>query len=118
MSVENFENKEDKNKQNEKELETLDLDSEQVEDLGRIFKKKILDNKGEYSESLIIDDHGFVNWENPDGSLTSLFSQMAQKPENIYLLAKKIQERFPELEFNFEKDEYGKKLDYTIKEKK
>jgi len=118
MSFEDFENKKDKNKQHIKELESLGLFPGEIKDLGNLLKDKILANKGEFSEDLTIRERGYLECENPDGSLTSLFAHLAGNPENIYLLAKKIQEEFPELEFNFERDKHGKKIKYTVKEKK
>lgn len=88
-----------------------------IKDMEGLLKEKILTNKGEYSEDLVIKDDGTFESQNPDGSLTSLFANLSEKPENIYLFAKKIQEEFPELEFTFEKDKHGKKIKYTVKER-
>jgi len=107
MSLENLENKKNKNKEEERE----------IEDLGDLLKSKILGNRGEYSEKLTITGRDDFERQNLDGTLTSFFAHMAQNPENLYLLSKKIQEKFPELEFNFERDENDQWIKYTVKEK-
>ena len=108
MTLENLGDKKNKDKESER----------MIEDWGIFFKRKIEYNQEEYSEKLTVREKGDFELQNPDGSLVSLFVHMAETPENLYFLSKQIQDKFPELEFNFEKDKYGKWIKYTVKVKK
>jgi len=116
MGKESFKGEQIKQEKTESKQESEES-STYIKYIGGLLKDRILANKGEYSETLTIKEDGDIEFINAEGSIASLFVVASEKPENIYLFAKKIQEEFPELEFNFERDKHGKRIKYTVKEK-
>jgi hypothetical protein len=100
-----------KGKKKEEERELIDS----AEGLrARILKRKIL-GEGSYSERLNISPEGDVEVPWGKDSDPSLFSvNGSTSPEALMAYAQKIQDRFPDLIFNFKKDPEGKWIEFTV----
>jgi len=92
-------------------------------DLGEIFKTKISENKGVFSEAVRLNTKGKISWETVEGNLASKFVHLAISNQDfdssmgfepIYNLAKKVSEKSPNLQFNFEPDQEGQSIKYTV----
>lgn len=91
------------------ERKLREAEIEDIKSLGVIFKKKIKDNEGVFSEKVTINPNGSLKLEDEDGNLKSLFVHNAQEgPEDLLKLAKKVEEVLPELSFDFERDKSGR----------
>lgn len=106
-------------------IEELDKQEEerQINELGEIFKTRISENNGIFSEALKLNPRGKIHWETADNGLASKFVHMAIADQDIeprigfepiFTLAKKINDRFPELQFSFKQDPEGGSLTYSV----
>jgi hypothetical protein len=81
----------------------------------RILKSKIL-GRDSYSERLNISPEGdvevSVKGKDSDSSLFSVNGSAS--PEVLMAYAQKIQDRFPDLIFNFKKDPEGKWIEFSV----
>ena len=81
--------------------------------------ERIKQSGGQYSETLNILPSGKIDLSGQKDSTLSLFANLADESrESIMARAKEIQDRFPDLSFNFEMDPHGKLLKYTVSEKR
>ena len=95
----------------EKELErTKDFTSA---DHFKDFFEGIVDHDGSYSETLVIKENGQFDDIRMDG-MSRIMLHEANTPEELYKIAKEIQDKYPEYKFSFETDLYGKWIKYTV----
>lgn len=86
-------------------------------DYAEEFFADILTHTDSYSETFKIKDDGnFDGFERLDGSPVNMHG--ADTADELYKLAKDIQDKHPEYQFNFENDPEGKWLKYTVSKKK
>ena len=105
-------------------------EEEEIDEYGQILKKKVSEGNGEFSEIIPIDSDGNLRAEDQKGKPLSLFGTLvsaesssphifvagrgAGGTEALYQAAAKVQTRFPELQFNFDKDPAGQWIKYTV----
>ena len=94
------------------ELEEMDAN---IKFLAEIIKDKIVSNGGEFSETISITPDGWLKLMDSDEKLKSLFVHHAvEGEEELFKLAKAIQNKSPEIKFNFERDPEGRWIKYTV----
>ena len=108
------------------ELKTLEEEDKvkEINDLGVLLKRHMSNSEGKFSETLQIDPKGSLKWETSEGKLVSLFSYIAiadeektgSGVESLFRLAKRVNDKFPELHFDFEQDQNRTSIKYTVSE--
>lgn len=72
----------------------------------------VLDNRDSYSETFQINSNGKINRNmRADGVPPYLDFQT---PDELYQLAKQVEEKYPGYRFNFERDAEGKTIKYSV----
>lgn len=102
--------------------ETLRADEEElIKDVGETLKHRISENNGQFTETIPIKPDSSLDLTDSQGNLRSYFVHIAnasgnEAVEELYKLASKVQGKFPEIKFTFERDIEGKSIAYTVAE--
>lgn len=96
-------------------------EEEGLEKAGNGILERIAANNGSYSETLELDPKGFIiNLTDQEGGIKSFLAHLAslESPktgaEAVYQVAYRVQEKFPQIAFTFERDPNAKSITYTV----
>lgn len=89
----------------------------EMQELAEVFKRKIAQSGGRYSETIQIGQRGNLITYDQDGNLKSIFAHQAENAEALYELAQGVQKLSPDLNFQFEQDPEGKWIKYSVENK-
>lgn len=103
--------------------EEQEEEEQELIQLGEVFKKRLAENNGRFSEELTLTPQGKISLKTKEGELASKFAHIALFTqgenqgsgfESVFKLASKINEKFPELQFGFEQNPERNILTYTV----
>lgn len=106
----------------QEEMQKWDEEDEKqiVESVGNVLKNQIsLSKEGKITEVLKTDSQGDLELITSKEDLTSFFCHMshfeeAKGTEALYSLAKKVNDKFPELSFTFEENPERTQIKYSV----
>lgn len=100
------------------DLDKLDREEAEamVKDVGEILGRKMKDNNGIFSEILPIKPGGELETVDSNQNVKSLFAVNAGNAEGLFKLAFRVQEKFPNLSFGFDRDPNGQWIKYSVSE--
>jgi hypothetical protein len=77
------------------------------------FFEGIVDHDGSYSETLVIKENGQFDDIRMDGTSRIMLHE-SNTPEELYKIAKEIQDKYPEYKFSFEDGPHKEWIKYTV----